>query len=80
MSHNYELLKLATVAFSGVLILGICDRMLSRARSIVYEAQESAVTTSINGQQTQRLSRSVTSVKIELNTQPAPVSVNVNSE
>ena len=77
MSLNYELLKLTTVALSGVLILFTCDRMLSRMRSIEYEAQESALTTSINGQQTQRLSRRVTNVKIELNTQPAPVSVNL---
>ena len=82
MSFTQDVLKFTTLALSGILIYFTCDKALTKIRAIEYEAQESALTTSINGQQTQRLSRRVMNVKIELNThtQPAPVSVNVNSE
>ena len=77
MSLNHELLKFATVALSGVLILFTCDRVLSKMRSLEYEAQDTIFTTSVNGQQTEQLSRRVTNIRVGFNTQPTPVSVNL---
>ena len=72
MSFNQELLKFTTVALGGILIYLTCDKVLARIGAVNYQNQETTLNTSIDGQDTQRLSRSVTNIRIEF-TQTAVV-------